>query len=125
MPTRGPRETCAMAGTTEAGPTSPEGRKEKGMSSRERPGLDRGEGTLPQGEPSGAVGRPGGKAWIGEREGHAHGAREGRLVPEPRALTERPVHATGKKRRDRSSDILSSSRTRPRAGAQVRRRPTA
>lgn len=79
------------------------------MSGRERPGLDRGEGARPQGEPSWAL--PGGRrgARIGEREGHAHGARERRLTPGPRALTERPVHATGKKRSDRSSDILSSS----------------
>lgn len=78
MPTRGPRETCAMAGTTEAGPTSPEGRKEKGMSSRERPGLDRGEGTLPQGEPSGAL-------WAGRVERRGSGNGKGTLTAPERA----------------------------------------
>lgn len=73
MPTRGPRETCAMAGTTEAGRISPGGRKQKGISSREHPGLDRGEGARPQGEPSGAL-------WAGWVERRGSGNWKGTLT---------------------------------------------
>lgn len=51
------------------------------------------------------------------------GSGEGKGAPTaPGALTERPVHATGKKRSDRSSDIPL---TLPSTGARTRRRPTA
>lgn len=50
------------------------------------------------------------------------GAEGARPLEAPGALTERPVHATEKKRSDRSSDIPLPF---PPTGAQARRRPTA
>lgn len=58
----------------------------------------------------------------GREEGEHRPRGQGREKGRARALTERPVHATGKKRSDRSSDIPLAL---PPIGAKTGRRPTA